>query len=112
MYPYKGTEEESIEEEDQTLNWKKQMPKTTRKGVEAIMEKRAAKKTRGQNYYQYLVKWKGYPVEYSSWMTTTELQKFSTDPETLMHQSFLPWESDAGASRFMQQCDCVFTCCG
>ena len=88
------------------------MPKTTKKEVEAILEKRVAKKTRGQTYYQYLVKWKGHPVEDASWTTTTKLQKFNADPETLMDQYFLPRESDIGASRFSQQCDYVFTCCG
>ena len=71
-----------------------------------------AKKTRGQTYYQYLVKWKGKLVEDASWMTTAELQKFNADPETLMDKSFLPRESDAGASGFSQQCDYVFTCYG
>ena len=32
-------------------------------------------------------------------MTAAELQKFSTDPEALMDQYFLPWEYDAGAFR-------------
>jgi len=66
--------------------------------VEAILEKRAGKKTRGNAYYHYLVKWKGHPMEDASWMTTVELQKFNVDLETLMDQYFLPWESDAGAS--------------
>ena len=80
--------------------------------MEAILEKRETKKTRGQTYYQYLVKWKGQPVEDANWMIAAELQKFNADPETLMDQSSLPWESDARASGFSQQCDCVFTCCG
>ena len=103
LYLYKGTEEELLEEtteeEDQTLNWKEQMPKTTKKEVEAILEKIATKKTRGKTYYQYLVKWKEQPVENASWMTATELQKFNADPKTLMDQSNLPRESDAGTSR-------------
>ena len=41
LYLYKGTgeelQEESTEEEDQTLNWKEQMPKTKKKEVEAIL---------------------------------------------------------------------------
>jgi len=74
------------------------MPKTEKKEVESILEKREAKKTRGKTYYQYLVKWKGQPVEDVSWMTTTELQNFSTDPKPLMNQSFLPREFDTGAS--------------
>ena len=93
-----GLQEESIEEEDQTLNWKEEMPKTAKKEVEAILEKRAAKKTRGKTYYQYLIKWKGHLVEDVSWMTTTELQKFNVDPKPLMDKSFLLHKSNVGAS--------------
>ena len=81
------------------MNWKEHMPKTAKKEVEAISEKRATKKTRGQTCYQYLVKWKGQPMGDASWMTSVELQKFNADLETLLDQSFLPRESDAGASR-------------
>ena len=88
------------------------MSKREKKDVEAILEKRAANNTIGQTYNQYLVKWKGHPIEYDSWMTTSKLQKFSTYLEALMDQSFLPREFDAGASRLSQQCDCMFTCCG
>lgn len=62
------------------------------------MEKRATKKTREQTYYQYLVKWKGKPTDHASWVTTTELQKFNVDLETLTYQYFLLRESDVGAS--------------
>lgn len=49
------------------------MPKTTKKKVEVVLEKRVQKRTRGQTYFQYLVKWKGQPVEDASWLKTTEL---------------------------------------
>ena len=64
------------------------MPKTGKKEVEAILEKRVSKETRGQIYYQYLVKWKRQPVEDASWMTTAELQKFGVDPEALRNHFF------------------------
>ena len=75
------------------------MPKTVKKEVEAILEKRVSKRTKGQVYFQYLVKWKGQPVEDASWLTTAELQKYGASPESLRDDSFLPWESNAGTSR-------------
>ena len=38
-------------------------------------------------------------MEDASWMTTTKLQNFNVDPETLMDQYFLLWEFDAEASK-------------
>ena len=37
-------------------------------------------------------------MEDSSWLTTAELQKYGVSPEGLKDKSFLPQESDAGAS--------------
>ena len=88
------------------------MPKTVKKEVEVVLEKRVSKRTRDLVYFQYLVKWKGQPVEDASWLTTTELQKYGVNLESLMKNSFLPRESDVGATRLSQQRDCMFTCCG
>jgi len=102
VYPYKGTreeiQEESIEEEVHTLNWKEQILETKKKDVEAILEERVIKKSKGQTYYHYLFKWKGKLVEDASWMTIAKLQKFNAYPEILMDQSLLLWDFDAGAS--------------
>jgi hypothetical protein len=35
--------------------------------MECILDKRASKKTRQKKYFEYLVKWKGHPVEDASW---------------------------------------------
>jgi hypothetical protein len=35
--------------------------------MESIIDKRISRKTRRKEYFQYLVKWKGHPVEYVSW---------------------------------------------
>ena len=107
LYPYKETEtklqEETTKDEIQILNWKEQMPKTVKKEVEVVLEKRVSKRTRGQVYFHYLLKWKGQLMEDASWITTTELQKYGVNPESLMKDPFLPRESDAGASRLSQQ---------
>lgn len=49
---------------------------TTKREVEAVLEKRVTKKTRGQTYYQYLIKWKGQPIEDASWLKIVELKKY------------------------------------
>jgi hypothetical protein len=35
--------------------------------MERILDKRVDKKTRQKQYFEYLVKWKGHPVEDASW---------------------------------------------
>ena len=52
------------------------------------------------------------PLEVASWLTTTELQKYGVNPESLRDDSFPPRESDAGAYGLSQQCEALFTCCG
>lgn len=116
LYSYKETktelQKEATEGEVKTLNQEEQMPKTAKKEVQIVMEKRVSKRTKGNIYFQYLVKWKGHLVEDASWMTTAELQKYGVNPKSMRDDYFLPWESDVGASRLSQQCDCLFTCCG
>ena len=77
LYLYWEPEEEqqgdSTTEENPTVNWEEEIPKTGKREVEAILEKRVSKKTKSQTYYQYLIKWKWQPMEDASWMTTTEL---------------------------------------
>lgn len=50
-------------DEVQRVNWEDQMPRTTKKEVEAVLEKRVSKRTREQTYFQYLVKWRGQRLE-------------------------------------------------
>jgi hypothetical protein len=63
LYPYKESENEVTDgptsDEIQTLEWEEHFPKKTQKEVEAILDKRMTKETRGKAYYQYLIKWKG-----------------------------------------------------
>lgn len=66
------------------------MPKTVKREVEVVLEKKVSKRTKGQVYYQYLVKWKGQLVEDVSWLATAKLQKYGVNPESLRGDSFLP----------------------
>ena len=44
-------------------------------------------KTRGQEYFQYLIKWKDQPKEVATWMTEGMLQKIGKSVEELMERS-------------------------
>jgi hypothetical protein len=50
-------------EEEKQVQWKKQLPATKSLVLEKILHKRLSKKTRGKEYFEYLVKWKDHPVE-------------------------------------------------
>ena len=43
--------------------------------AEAILEIKVVKKTRGKEYLEYLVKWRGHPAEDSTWMSAADLEK-------------------------------------
>ena len=42
--------------------------------VESILDTRVEKRTKQRDYLEYLVKWKGHPVEDSTWMDAKELE--------------------------------------
>jgi hypothetical protein len=65
LYPYKA-EEAGIGNEKPVIEWKKQMPVADKPQMECILDKRVSKKTKRKQYFEYLVKWKGHPVEDSS----------------------------------------------
>ena len=74
---------------------------------EKILDKRVFRKTRGQEYFQYLIKWKDKPEEDATWMTEGMLQKIGRSMEELMdrsHEEDCPQESDAEALDTSQQC--------
>jgi hypothetical protein len=43
--------------------------------MESILDKRASKRTRRKEFFEYLVKWKEYPIEYASWENEAKIQK-------------------------------------
>jgi hypothetical protein len=74
LYPYKA-EEEGIGYEQPVIQWTKQMPVADKPQMERILDKRVSKKTRRKEYFEYLVKWKGHPVEDASWERKVEIQR-------------------------------------
>ena len=93
LYKYNaGTSEGTVEEDDSSgvkpqVQWQKQMPAEVNLQPEKILDKRVQKKSRGKEYFEYLVKWKNRPVEDSTWLTATMLQKSGTCVEELMDRS-------------------------
>ena len=69
------------------VSWEAQLPKATSTIQELILDMRLSKKTRGKEYYEYLIKWKDHPMEDSTWMTTTMLQKSGVTVKYLMERS-------------------------
>ena len=55
--------------------------------MEHILDTRVRKKTKGQKYYEYLVKWKDHPHEDATWVIATLIQKSGSTVEELMNRS-------------------------
>jgi hypothetical protein len=86
LYPY--TDEEAREEKEQIeIQWTKQMPVAEKPQMESIIDKRVSKKTKRKNYFEYLVKWKGHPVEDASWEDEAEIYKHGQTVQELMNKS-------------------------
>jgi len=45
------------------------------------------KKTKGQEYFQYLVKWKGQAIVEATWITEDVLQKLGKSVDEIMDRS-------------------------
>jgi hypothetical protein len=86
LYPYKA-EETGTGNEQSEVQWKKKMPVAEKPQMERILDKRVGKKTRRKEYFEYLVKWKGHPVEDASWETEAEIQKHGQTMQELMDRS-------------------------
>jgi hypothetical protein len=87
LYPYRTGETETASDEQPEVQWQKQMPVAEKPQMEQILDKRVGKKTRRKEYFEYLVKWKGHPVEDASWETEAEVQKHGQTMQELMDRS-------------------------
>jgi hypothetical protein len=86
LYPYKA-EEEGISDEQPKVQWTKQMPVAEKPLMENILDKRVSKRTKRREYFEYLVKWKGHPVEDASWENQEKIQKHGQIVQELMDRS-------------------------
>jgi hypothetical protein len=55
--------------------------------MENIIDQRISKKTRRKTYFEYLVKWKGHPIEDASWVNKAYMQKHGILVQDLMDMS-------------------------
>jgi hypothetical protein len=83
LYPYRVGESETGTEQP-VIQWTKQMPVAEKPQMECILDKRVGKKTRRKEYSEYLVKWKGHPVEDASWESKAVIQKHGQTVQELM----------------------------
>jgi len=65
LYPYREDEARGPKYQ-QEIQWVKQIPITEKPQMEKIIDQRVGKKTRRKTYYEYLVKWKGNPIQDAS----------------------------------------------
>jgi hypothetical protein len=55
--------------------------------MDKIIDQRISKKTRRKTHLEYLVKWKGHPIEYASWENEVDIQKHGKSVQELMDRS-------------------------
>jgi hypothetical protein len=73
LYPYRAYEPDRSEDQKE-VQWVKQMPVAKKPQMEKIIDQRIRKKTRRKTYFEYLVKWKGHPIEDASWESEANIQ--------------------------------------
>jgi hypothetical protein len=55
--------------------------------MEKIVDQRIGKKTRRKMYFEYLVKWKGHPIEDANWENEAAIQKHGKLVQELIDRS-------------------------
>jgi hypothetical protein len=55
--------------------------------MEKIIDRRTGKKTKRKIYFEYLVNWKGQPIEDASWVNEADIQKHGKSVQELMDRS-------------------------
>jgi hypothetical protein len=63
------------------------MPVAENPQMEKIIDQRVSKKTQRKTYFEYLVKWKGHPIEDASWESEVNIQKHGQMVQELMNKS-------------------------
>ena len=80
----------TLGEDGSFIDWKGQLPQKEQPHIESILDKRVSNKTKDEEYFQYLVKWKYQPSKDATWMTEIDISKYNVNLEDLLKNSFLP----------------------
>jgi hypothetical protein len=88
LYPYRAYEEGGTKTHKE-FQWVKQLPLVEKPQMEKIIDQRVSKKTRRNTCFEYLVKWKGHPIEDANWESEVEMQKHG---HTVQSMNFLARE--------------------
>jgi hypothetical protein len=83
LYPYRAKEDS----EHREVQCAKQMLVAENPLMESILNMTVSKRTGRKEYFEYLVKWKGHPVEDASWENEVEIQKHGQTMQELMNRS-------------------------
>jgi hypothetical protein len=83
LYPYREDEEREVENQEE-IQWVKHMHVAENPQMENIVDQRVGKKTRREIYFEYLVKWKGNPIEDASLKSELDIQKHGKMVQELM----------------------------
>jgi hypothetical protein len=67
--------EGGVEDEITAAQWSIPAGSSDTKEIEDILDSRVGRSTRNRTYEEYLVKWKGRPIEDSSWLTREEVNR-------------------------------------
>jgi hypothetical protein len=86
LYPYRedGTRGPGDQKE---IHWKKQMLVAENPHMEQIIVRQIGKKTKRKTYFEYLVKWKGHPIEDAIWVSEMDIHKHEKSVHALMDMS-------------------------
>jgi hypothetical protein len=74
MYPYREDEIGGSDDQKDII-WEKKNPIAEKPWMEKIIDQRIGKRTKRKTYFEYLVKWKGHPVEDSIWVSKAYISK-------------------------------------
>jgi hypothetical protein len=94
LYPYKASESGAEGDDQPEVQWQKHMPVAEKPHMEQILNKRVGKKTRRKEYFEYLVKWKGHPVEDASWEIEAGIHNHGHTMQELMDKSPCKFSSE------------------
>ena len=89
LYKYQGedTATETEDDEEHKVFWVKQLPIKETLQLQRILDIKVYKKTPGQEYFQYLVKWKDHQIADATWVVEAMLQKMKSSVDELMERS-------------------------